>query len=455
MTMMKLTKRWYALLSLVSIAQAQARTKARNADQSSAKASAVVGEVTEVVTYTWLTKENFDDFLRLNEMAFVDLDAPWCVWCQRLAPTWEEFAQKVKETNMPLGVGRVDCMAQAETCRDQKVMAFPTLRFYQNGKSIIPDYKMDRTVDALMGYAKRRLELAGKIGYNRLNDDVTPKISEEEAEFDDDASGVVSSPIVSEPREPEISGGPTMRDLCQSSSLPYGDSNHSSSRNGDEFFQYSEQKIRIAPTCNSANSNARGTYNSFLQPCEFKFHVIPKSRVGEGSNPFQLSTACSDRNIFEESHGPHHIEKDALLDYVRAWPDECVGDFTRCYSVAKDTEAKIFLPHFCLQKWDIPNSVTHISVNCRNDKLEAQLKKKLGSASIEQEQQHHREKIAIVLAIVAFSCCCCWTFSCLAYKFVIVPYLKAMKRSKSDPDLQSLTAAVDGATLSPTSVATS
>jgi thiol-disulfide isomerase/thioredoxin len=95
-------------------------------------------------------------------MAFVDLFAPWCVWCQRLAPTWEKFAQEVKKLEMPVGVGKVDCMAEANLCRTAKVMAFPTLRWYQRGEPISPDYKMDRTVQALTGFARRKLEMDAK-----------------------------------------------------------------------------------------------------------------------------------------------------------------------------------------------------------------------------------------------------------------------------------------------------
>jgi protein disulfide-isomerase-like protein len=106
-----------------------------------------------------LTEGNFDEFLQANDMAFVDLFAPWCVWCQRLAPTWEKFAQEVKKENMPIGVGKIDCMAQANLCRKQKIMAFPTLRWFQNGEAVSPDYKMDRTMDALVGFSKRKLEM--------------------------------------------------------------------------------------------------------------------------------------------------------------------------------------------------------------------------------------------------------------------------------------------------------
>ena len=109
-----------------------------------------------------LTEENWNDFMEENEMAFVDLFAPWCVWCQRLAPTWEQFAKQAETDGMPIGVGKVDCVAQANLCRREKVMAFPTLRWYHNKEPISPDYKMDRTVAALVGFAKRKLEMDEK-----------------------------------------------------------------------------------------------------------------------------------------------------------------------------------------------------------------------------------------------------------------------------------------------------
>lgn len=63
---------------------------------------------------------------------------------------------------MPIGVGKIDCMAEADLCREAKVLAFPTLRWYQRGQPVSPDYKMDRTVASLVGFSKRRLEMDEK-----------------------------------------------------------------------------------------------------------------------------------------------------------------------------------------------------------------------------------------------------------------------------------------------------
>lgn len=109
-----------------------------------------------------LNPDNFKSYVEQHEMAFIDMYAPWCIWCQRLHPTWEKFAEKVHELHMPVGVGKVNCVVHSKLCQDLRVMAFPTLRWYKNGEAILPDYKMDRTVDALVAYARRKLDMEQK-----------------------------------------------------------------------------------------------------------------------------------------------------------------------------------------------------------------------------------------------------------------------------------------------------
>ena len=81
---------------------------------------------------------------------------------------------------MPIGIGKVDCVAEADLCREQKVMAFPTLRWYHAGEAVMPDYKMDRTVQALVGYAKRKLDMDEK--YKEWEKKAGANVKEEEKE---------------------------------------------------------------------------------------------------------------------------------------------------------------------------------------------------------------------------------------------------------------------------------
>lgn len=108
------------------------------------------------------TKEHFYEFLKQHEMTFLNFYAPWCMWCQRLHPTWEKLAELVEGDGMPVGIASVDCVKHIDICREQSIQAFPTLRWYEFEKYMAPPYKSDRTVNALHSFAKRKLELNAK-----------------------------------------------------------------------------------------------------------------------------------------------------------------------------------------------------------------------------------------------------------------------------------------------------
>ena len=239
----------------------------------------------------------------------------------------------------------------------------------------------------------------------------------------------------------EISG---LQAKCQKHGYPFGDSpgHLLSGRAGDEFMSFAGGKPTVAPVCHSDSSNARGHYNSYYVPCKFQYHTEPHTsgksfRLGL----HKMSTVCSDDNVFQEHTSDGPVPMEPFYDYVRAWPDECVGDFRRCYSMS---DTKIFLKHFCLRQWELPPAVTHVSVTCEEDKQEAskhtndfnhaaEMKKHL-----DQERRHHQEKLMVLVFIVFLLCSCCWAGICAGYTLVVAPYLKSLKKSKSDPDLKSL-----------------
>jgi len=112
--------------------------------------------------------KSFDQFVGENPYAFVNFYAPWCVWCQRLEPTWEAFAEELEvlqgtNDEIPVDVAKVDCVANRELCTKQKVQAFPTLRLFKDGKQTGADYKGDRTVGALTAYLKQKMDLEVKM----------------------------------------------------------------------------------------------------------------------------------------------------------------------------------------------------------------------------------------------------------------------------------------------------
>jgi hypothetical protein len=210
------------------------------------------------------------------------------------------------------------------------------------------------------------------------------------------------------------------------------------------------QRAKLDKTCPSKTSNPRGTYTSNLNACTFRFHHIEQE---DRSDPLSLSSACSEANRVSAgdsgagSHGttPLPPPLPPVEQYVVGWPDECVGDYQRCYSIVQDEQ--ILLRHLCKNYHkgeDLPFGTTHVSVDCTEDKSlkKEQLSKTaawgISTSSIyndpfmQQEQARERKQIhemfEFIFAMVAICLIAC--FACLfcCYRFGFRPYLAALKR---------------------------
>jgi len=103
-------------------------------------------------------ESNLDVWLKGHKYTFANFYAPWCIWCQRLEPVWEAFAEKMEEEQLPVSIVKIDCVENANLCSNvMRIQAFPTLRVFKEGEQYPPDYRDDRTVEALMNYIKNRL----------------------------------------------------------------------------------------------------------------------------------------------------------------------------------------------------------------------------------------------------------------------------------------------------------
>ena len=61
--------------------------------------------------------------------------------------------------DLEVDVAKVDCVANRNLCGAQRIQAFPTLRFFKDGKQYGLDYRQDRTVQALTAFLKQKVEL--------------------------------------------------------------------------------------------------------------------------------------------------------------------------------------------------------------------------------------------------------------------------------------------------------
>jgi len=107
------------------------------------------------------SREHWNQMLADKDFTFVDFYAPWCVWCQRLAPTWELFAEDVEgreDLKDRVNVVKVDCVEHREICQDHKIRSFPTLRFFVGDQPHMPDFKGDRTGEQLLLHTQQMVQ---------------------------------------------------------------------------------------------------------------------------------------------------------------------------------------------------------------------------------------------------------------------------------------------------------
>jgi len=105
-----------------------------------------------------LDKDNFEEKTKTG-VAFVKFFAPWCGHCKRLAPTWEQLAQKF-ETVAGVMIAHVDCTAgdnaNKELCNSNGVNGFPTLNIYKEGVKV-EEYNGKRDLSQLQEFVEKHL----------------------------------------------------------------------------------------------------------------------------------------------------------------------------------------------------------------------------------------------------------------------------------------------------------
>ncbi|KAF2071157.1 hypothetical protein CYY_007532 [Polysphondylium violaceum] len=100
-----------------------------------------------------LTDANFIETVHTKSKAsdvwFIEFYTPWCGYCKKLAPIYEDLATKLKSHNN-LKIAKIDCKQEHLTCQRFSVKVYPTLKVIQD--EFVYDYKGERTFNEMSDF---------------------------------------------------------------------------------------------------------------------------------------------------------------------------------------------------------------------------------------------------------------------------------------------------------------
>jgi len=92
-----------------------------------------------------ITKENFEETVKNNELVVVDFWAPWCGPCRMVAPIIDELGEEYKDKGVV--IGKINTDEQQELAMQFGIRSIPTVLFIKNGE----------VADAMIGAAPKTM----------------------------------------------------------------------------------------------------------------------------------------------------------------------------------------------------------------------------------------------------------------------------------------------------------
>jgi thioredoxin domain-containing protein 5 len=81
-----------------------------------------------------LTEQTFEKHVSFG-YHFVKFYAPWCGHCQKLAPTWDELANSLRNDDI-VSISKIDCTRHRSICGQFDIKGYPTLLWIEDGKKV-------------------------------------------------------------------------------------------------------------------------------------------------------------------------------------------------------------------------------------------------------------------------------------------------------------------------------
>uniref|UniRef100_A0A672L6Q5 protein disulfide-isomerase n=1 Tax=Sinocyclocheilus grahami TaxID=75366 RepID=A0A672L6Q5_SINGR len=90
---------------------------------------------------------------RMEDVWLVDFYAPWCGYCKKLEPIWQEVGAELTRSQSPVRVGKMDGTAYSGVASEFGVRGYPTIKLLKG--ELAYNYKGPRTKDDIIEFANR------------------------------------------------------------------------------------------------------------------------------------------------------------------------------------------------------------------------------------------------------------------------------------------------------------
>ncbi|KAI1902098.1 hypothetical protein AGOR_G00041210 [Albula goreensis] len=100
--------------------------------------------------------EDLDDTFkdgRGDEVWLVEFYAPWCGYCKKLEPVWQEVGAELKSSGSLVNVGKMDATAYSGIASEFGVRGYPTIKLIKG--DLAYNYRGARTKDDIIEFANR------------------------------------------------------------------------------------------------------------------------------------------------------------------------------------------------------------------------------------------------------------------------------------------------------------